>query len=121
MTEPAVSVQPPAITDAMKGHLLANRSGIATLVDLLEAGKVWDHCTKPQQALLAELIPPVLDELWASGMLTTDELPVLPERVSRSSWAALRRRGLADERGRLTACAVHTWFYAGRLKNRGDA
>lgn len=91
---------------------LANRRGIEMFGHLVEAAMVWSRCTKPQKALLAELVPPVVEVWLERGSLSVEDLPMLPERVSRSSWAALRRRGLADDQGRLTWRAVHTWFYA---------
>lgn len=118
MTNPVVSVRRVPVTDEMKSHPLATESGISMFMHLIEAGKVWDRCTKPQRALLAELVPPVVDELLAKDALTVADMPVLPERVTAASRAALRRRGLVDDSGRLTGCAVHTWYWAGRLKEQ---
>lgn len=113
MTEQVLTVRRVPVTQSMKEHPLANRQGIEMFGHLVEAAMVWSRCTKPQRALLAELVPPVVEVMLAKNALTVADLPVLPERVSRSSWAAMQRRGLADDRGRLTRRAVHTWFYAG--------
>ena len=121
MTEQVLTVRRVPVTQSMKTHPLATQSGITMFVHLLEADKVWSGCTRPQRALLAELVPPVVEVLLAKDALSVEDMPMLPERVSRSSWAAMQRRGLADDRGRLTGCAVHAWFYAGRLKVAGGA
>lgn len=118
MTEPVLTVRRVPVTQSMKEHPLATQQGIGMFVHLLEADKVWSSCTKPQRDLLSELVPSVVEVMLAKDSLTVEDMPVLPERVSRSSWAAMQRRGLADDRGRLTGCAVHAWFYAGRLKEQ---
>lgn len=121
MTEPALTANIVSVTDAMKTHPLATRSGISMMVNLLEAGQVWSKCTKPQQRLLSELCPPVVDQLMQAGQLMPDQLPELPFKIGESTRNALRLRGLIDDRDRLTGRAVHTWFYAGRTKDGGGA
>lgn len=118
MTDPVLTVDTVPITDSVRSHPLATLTGINMMVDLLTAGKVWSTCTKPQRALLAKLCPPLVAAVMVRRRLFPEDMPVLPERVSRSSVAALQRRGLADDRGRLTGLAVHTWYHAGRLEKR---
>lgn len=117
MPDPVLSVCRVPVTQDMKTHPLATRSGISMLVHLIEAGKVWDGCTKPQRALLAELCRPVVETLLARDSLTAEDMPELPFKTSDRTREALRRRGLIDDRDRLTGCAIHAWFYAGRLKS----
>jgi len=122
MTEPVLTVNRVPVTESMKTHPLATQPGINMFVHLLEADMVWSGCTTPQRALLADLVPPVVDVTMAKDSLSVEDMPVLPERVTAASRAAMRKRGLVDDAGRLTACAVHAWFYAGRLKQAdGDA
>lgn len=116
MTVNVLTVNRIPVTETMKTHPLATRSGIAMLSHLIEADQVWSSCTKPQRSLLAELCPPAVAVLLEQGALKLADMPVLPDRVMAATRAAMRRRGLINDDGRLTGCAVHAWFYAGRLK-----
>lgn len=116
MTDAVITVNRMAVTPAMKAHPLATQGGLTMLSHLIEADRVWTSCTKPQRALLAELCPQAVEVLLERGGLAADEMPLLPARVTTVSREALRRRGLLDDADRLTGCAVHAWFYAGRLK-----
>lgn len=116
MTDAVITVNRMAVTPAMKAHPLATQGGLTMLSHLIEADRVWTSCTKPQRALLERLCPPVVEALLARGALSEDDMPALPARATAATRAALRRRGLINDDGRLTACAVHAWFYAGRLK-----
>lgn len=118
MTEPVLTVDHVPVTASMRTHPLATLGGINLMAALLDAGKTWSGCTKPQRALLHELCPPVVAALMVRRSLHPEDMPVLPERVSRSSVAALQRRGLADDRGRLTGRAVYVWYHAGRREQR---
>lgn len=120
MTEPVLSMTRIPVTDVTRTHPLATKSGISLLAHLIEAGQVWSSCTKPQRKLLNELCPPVVDVLVEHGQLLPVDMPGLPFRVTVASRAAMERRGLVDEHGRLTARAVHAWFYTDRYKG-GDA
>jgi hypothetical protein len=102
----------------MTEHPLASLTGITALLNMVRADQVWSSCTKPQQALLAELCPPVMANA-DEGSIPEEVLPVLPFAVPDRTREALRRRGLIDHRDRLTTRAVHAWFYAGRLKESG--
>ena len=121
MTEPVLTVNRVPVTDAMRKHPLATESGLSMMMNLLEGDRVWSACTKPQRALLAELCPPAVAALLVRGELSTEDMPLLPERVTAASRTAMQRRGLVDDAGRLTGCAVHAWFYAGRTKRSGGA
>jgi hypothetical protein len=125
MTEPVLTVNRLPVTQEARKYPLATQSGIAMFVHVVEACQVWSKCTKPQRALLAELVPPVVDVMLAKGFLSMEDMPLLPGRVSRATIAAMQRRGLVDDQFRLTGCAVHAWFYAGRSKepqqSGGDA
>jgi len=120
MPDPVLSVRRVPVTDDMRSHPLATESGISMMVNLLEAGRVWDSCTKPQRALLSELCPPVVESLLSQGQLSSEDMPELPFKIGQSTRDALRRRGLVDDRDRLTGCAVHAWFYAGQLKQEAS-
>lgn len=119
MTEPILTATThKRPTGAAARHPLATRTGIDMMANLLEAGRVWRRCTKPQRALLEQLCPPVAERLVTEGSLTTEDMPRLPERVGKRSVEAMQRRGLCDDSGRLTGRAVHTWYYRPK---RGEA
>lgn len=99
------------ITPALRTHPLATQAGIALLANLIEADRVWTGCTKPQRALLSDVCPPVAERLIRDGKLTTADMPVMWGECGISTLRALQRRGLVDEEGRLTATAIHAWYY----------
>lgn len=118
---PVLTVERRPITPAVAAHPLATRTGIALLGHLISADVAWSGCTKPQRTLLAELCPPVVEELLRGGALVVEQLPMLPAGTRRVMRDALHRRGLVDEHGRLTGKAVHAWYYAVKFKERSDA
>lgn len=112
MTEPILTAQRRRVTGVVATtRPLANRTVIDRIVDTVVAAQVWSGCTEPQRALLEELCPALAEKLVCEGILKAEDMPPLPERVGRQSVAAMYRRGLCDESGRLTGKAVHTWYY----------
>lgn len=109
---PVLTATPVSVTPEMKHHPLATRSGIEAIVNMLLADRMWRQCSKPQQALLDELCRPAAAKLLATGELSAADLPVAPATVPKRTRDALRRRLLLDADGRLTATAVHSWYYA---------
>lgn len=121
MTEPILTATKRPVTEAVAKHPLATQTGLNLMMHLIEAATVWSGCTKPQRALLNELCPPVAARLVAEGSLTADDMPMLPERVTVRSFEAMQRRGLVDDRGRLTGRAIHAWYYKVEFAKRGDS
>ena len=119
MTDAVLTVKRFPVTETMKTHPLATLSGITMLAHLVEADRTWTACTRPQRELLAALCPPVAGVLMERGAVTAADMPSLPDRVSAQSRAAMARRGLVDEQGRLTAVAVHAWLYTPVAKGGG--
>lgn len=114
MSEPVITARRHPVTAAEAKYPLATLSGISRLAQIMDATQVWASCTKPQRVLLDVLCRPTVDALLEQGSLTAEEMPTVPERTTSASRAAMLRRGLIDEQGRLTARAVHAWFYAAR-------
>lgn len=97
---------------AVKRHPLATRSGIATLVEILTADQTWSACTAPQRRLVSELCEPIMPALIERGVLTDDQLPLLPLAIHVGMRAALVRRRLVDDTtDRLTGKAVHAYYW----------
>jgi hypothetical protein len=111
VTEPILTATKHPVTEAVATHPLATQTGLNLMVHLIEADTVWSGCTKPQRVLLNELCPPAAEKLVREGSLTADDMPLLPDRVPVRSFEAMQRRGLVDDRGRLTGRAIHTWYY----------
>jgi hypothetical protein len=109
VSEPVLVMESRKTSPAMARHPLATLTGIEMMIHLTDAGRIWRGCTKPQRALLDEVCPPLVARLRSARELLADELPALDLPARRME--ALRRRGLVDDTGRLTAKAVHTYHW----------
>ena len=96
-------------------HPLATRTGINAFMRIIEAQAVWKQATKTQQRLIADLCRPVMPDLLALGVVSDEDLPHVPYNVALTTRRAMYRRGLISEiTGRLTARAVHAYYWAAR-------
>src|ERR1044072_7901443 len=120
MSEPILTATKRPVNEAVAKHPLATQTGLNLMMHLIEANTVWSGCTNPQRALLNELCPPVAERLVREGSLTADDMPLLPERVTVRSFEALQRRGLVDDRGRLTGRAGGSWVSKGAMPQPGE-
>lgn len=109
MSEPVITARVRELSPADTAHPLATQNGVDLLMHIIEADKVWRGCTKPQRVLLGELCPPLVERLVIERKLSADDMPLVARR--KATLDALRRRGLVDDQGRLTAVAVHTWYW----------
>lgn len=122
MPDPILTVErrPHPGTDAQ--HILASRTGLEALGHMLEADRAWTGCTKPQRRLLEQWCRPLLARLLAEGHLTAEDMSVVG--AQRRTVEALQKRGLVDDKGRLTGRAVHAFYWthaAERAKAHGGA
>lgn len=116
MADPILTADRLPVTRTMAEHPLATRTGIVLLQHLISADVAWRGCTTPQKAMLAELCPPVAEQLLRDGHLLAEQMPSLPADTRQVMRDALHRRGMVDEWGRLTGKAVHAWWYTvGRM------
>lgn len=118
-TDPVLTVA--AVPRPPRRHALATQSGLSLMVEMLEADRVWSGCTNPQQVLLAELCPPIVEILLRERELRADQMPTVPEGTRQSMRDALARRGLVDDAGRLTGRAVHAWYWTQGMRPAGRA
>lgn len=114
LTEPVLVVTRRETSPVMAAHPLATKTGVELMMHLLNADTMWRGCTKPQRAWLEEVCPPLVSRLLATGALSTDDMPVVSLPAQRM--AALRRRGLVDDTGRLTGHAVHTYYWVRQFR-----
>lgn len=101
MADPVLVAERLPVTSEVAAHPLSTRTGIALLGHLISADVAWSGCTKPQQALLAELCPSVAEALLRDGAVVLEQMPLLPA---------------GTRHGRLTGKAVHAWYYAVSFK-----
>lgn len=108
---PVLTATTVPVTSAMRSYPLATEAGIQALQHLINGDRIWSGCTKPQRRMLDTLCRPVIATLRGRGELKSGDLPELPESTTAQMYAALRRRGLQENR-RLTSLAVYAWYWA---------
>ncbi len=100
----------PADAEAIRRHPLATQAGAMMMTELIIADRHLARCTPAHRRLLAKLCPPAIEAFLSAGRLTAADLPVIPADVPTRTVMALKRRGLARD-GRLTAAALHAWYW----------
>ncbi len=120
MSDPVLTATQHPITPEMRSHPLATRAGIELLVRSLEAYRVWSKCTPVQRRLLDGLCRPIVERLKQEGELCAEELPALPAEARASTRGSMSAAGLITIDQRITARAVHAWYYAVMWKEEGD-
>lgn len=113
MADPVLTVRPVEVTPEIARHPLATQTGLSIFIEVLAAGQVWSDATKPQRALIESLCEPLIPRLLAQGCLTEADQPFVPHNLTPVHMrTAMYRRGLISERtGRLTARAVHAYYW----------
>jgi hypothetical protein len=108
---PELTVGPP-LPDAARRHPLAHQSGLQLLAQALSVSHLWTACNRRQRDVLVGLRPALAEALRGATEGAGLTLPHLPEAVHPLTRAALQKRGLVNESGRLTAAGglvVHWW------------